>query len=265
MTDGGIRYEAKSGIARITMDYPERLNSLADEDWLELAQAFDRADADPEVGVIVLTGAGDRSFCAGGYLADIADFSFERSRAVYRNSGRLFNSMRKARQPIIGRINGYAIGGGNEVLIHCDLAIASDRAKVGQVGPKVGSVPTWGATNLHALNIGEKKAKEMVFLCHQYTAQEAVEMGWINKVVPHDQLDAAVDEWCEEILDKSPLYLELAKVSANTWWDMMQPAISHGEQFLMHNAGTPQNLEGAKAFIEKRPTDYRRFRKSKAD
>src|SRR5688572_20952379 len=101
MTGGGIRYDTGRGLARTTIDYPDRLSSLADADGLALSQAFDRADADPEIGVIVLTGAGDRSFCAGGYLADIANFNFERSRAVYRNSGKLFNSMRKARQPII--------------------------------------------------------------------------------------------------------------------------------------------------------------------
>ena len=261
MSEDPVLYEKTGGIVRITMNHPERLNALDDEDWLILAQCFEKADEDPEVGVIVLTGAGDKSFCAGGYLKNVAEVNIERSRRLYRNSGRLFNAMRKARQPIIARVNGYAIGGGNEILIHCDLAIASDRAKVGQVGPKVGSVPIWGATNLHALNIGEKRAKEMVFLCHQYTAEEACELGWVNKVVPHEDLDAAVDAWCEEILDKSPLYIELAKVSANTWWDMMQPAITHGEQFLMKAAGTPQNLEGARAFMEKRQPDWRRFRK----
>ncbi|MFZ4604070.1 MAG: enoyl-CoA hydratase/isomerase family protein [Caulobacterales bacterium] len=260
-----ILYETNSGVARITINHPERLNALDDEDWLTLAQAFERADADPEIGVIVLTGAGDRSFCAGGYLKNVAEVNVERSRRLYRNSGRLFNAMRKARQPVIGRINGYAIGGGNEILIHCDLAVAAEHAKLGQVGPKIGSVPIWGATNLHALNIGEKRAKEMVFLCQQFTAQEALELGWINKVVPYAELDAAVDAWCEELLDKSPLYLELAKVSANAWWDMMQPAITHGEQFLMKAAGTPQNVEGARAFMEKRPPNWRQFRKPESE
>ncbi len=265
MAREGIIYEAKDGVATVTINYPDRLNSLGDDDWLALAHAVERADADREIGAIVLTGAGDRSFCAGGYLADIANFDFERSRAVYRNSGKAFFAIRKARQPVIAAVNGFAIGGGNEIVIACDLAIASDHAKLGQVGPKVGSTPIWGATNLQAINIGEKKAKEMVFMCRQYTAAEACELGWINKVVPHAELMAEVGRWCEEILDKSPLYIELSKVSANTWWDMMQPSISHGEQFLMHNAGTPQNLEGARAFMEKRKPDYRRYRKPAKD
>ena len=255
-----ILFEKQDGIARITINNPERLNALDDQDWLDLAEAVEQADDDREIGVIVITGAGDRAFCAGGFLADIAEFDVERSRRMYRNSGKLFFAIRKARQPVIAAINGYAIGGGNEIVVACDLAIASDHAKLGQVGPKVGSTPIWGATNLQALNIGEKKAKEMVFLCRQYTAQEACELGWINKVVPHAELAAEVDRWCEELLDRSPLYIELSKVSANTWWDMMQPAISHGEQFLMHAAGTNQNLEGARAFMEKRKPDFRRFR-----
>jgi 2-ketocyclohexanecarboxyl-CoA hydrolase len=255
-----ILYEKRDGVARITINNPDRLNALDDQDWLDLADAVETADADREIGVIVITGAGDRSFCAGGFLADIADFDAERSRKVYRNSGKAFFAIRKARQPVIAAVNGYAVGGGNEIVVACDLAIASDRAKLGQVGPKVGSTPIWGATNLQALNIGEKKAKEMVFMCRQYTAEEACDLGWINKVVPHDELSAEVDRWCEELLDRSPLYIELSKVSANTWWDMIQPAISHGEQFLMHAAGTQQNLEGAKAFMEKRKPDYRRFR-----
>ena len=199
---GGIRYESKDGVARVTIDYPERLNAVADEDWASLTAAFERADADQTVGVIVLTGAGDRAFCTGGYLADFTEFDAERSRKVYRNSARAFNAIRKARQPVIAAVNGFAIGGGNELVIACDLAIASDRAKLGQVGPKVGSVPVFGATNLHALNLGEKKAKEVVFLCRQYSAQEACDLGWINKVVPHDQLTAEVDQWCQELLDR---------------------------------------------------------------
>jgi 2-ketocyclohexanecarboxyl-CoA hydrolase len=254
---GSIRYEADAGVARITIDYPERLNSLGNEDWTLIAEAFERADADCEVGVIVLTGAGDKAFCAGGYLADLAAFDSERSRRMYRNSARAFNAIRRARQPVIASVNGYAIGGGNELVIACDLAIASDRARLGQVGPKVGSVPVFGATNLQALNIGEKKAKELVFLCRQYTAQEACDMGWINRVVPHEDLAAEVNAWCQELLDRSPL-------SSNLWWDQMQSAYAHGEQFLMHAAGTEQNLEGARAFMEKRKPNYRQYRKPRS-
>jgi enoyl-CoA hydratase/carnithine racemase len=257
-----LLYEKNGNVLTITINIPSRLNSLGEVGWQELADAFNAADGDGEIGVIVLTGAGDRAFCAGGYLAELADFDAERSRRMYRTSSRAFHAIRKARQPVIAAVNGYAIGGGNEIVIACDLAVASDTARYGQVGAKVGSVPIFGATNLHALNIGEKRAKEMTFLCRQFSAHEAAELGWVNKVVPHDDLLREVHVWCEELLDKSPVYLELAKASSNTWWDMMQSAYTHGEQLLMRTAGSEQNLEGARAFMEKRKPDFRRFRKS---
>jgi 2-ketocyclohexanecarboxyl-CoA hydrolase len=256
-----ILYQKQGNILRITINLAERMNSLGEIGWQELADAFEAADTDGEIGVVVLTGAGDRAFCAGGYLAELATFDAERSRRMYRTSSRAFHAIRKARQPVIAAVNGYAIGGGNEVVIACDLAIASDKARFGQVGAKVGSAPIFGATNLHALNIGEKRAKEVAFLCRQFSAAEAAELGWVNKVVPHAELHAEVDRWCEELLDKSPVYLELAKASSNVWWDMMQSAYTHGEQMLMRTAGSEQNLEGARAFLEKRKPDFRRFRK----
>ncbi len=258
-----ILYQKQGHILTITLNRPERMNALGEVGWQELADAFEAADTDGEIGVIVLTGAGDRAFCAGGHLAELATFDAERSRSMYRTSSRTFHAIRKARQPVIAAVNGFAIGGGNEIVIACDLAIASDKARFGQVGAKVGSAPIFGATNLHALNIGEKRAKEVVFMCRQFTAAEAAELGWINKIVAHAELHAEVDRWCEELLDKSPVYLELAKASSNTWWDMLQSAYTHGEQMLMRTAGSEQNLEGARAFMEKRKPDFRRFRKAR--
>ena len=259
-----LLYEKSDAKLTITINLAHRMNALGEVGWQELADAFEQADTDGEVGVIVLTGAGDRAFCAGGYLAELTEFDPERSRSMYRSSARAFHAIRKARQPVIAAVNGYAIGGGNELVIACDLAIASEKAKFGQVGAKVGSAPIFGATNLHALNIGEKRAKEVVFMCRQYSASEAVELGWINKAVPQESLHAEVEAWCEEILDKSPVYLELAKASSNTWWDMMQSAYTHGEQMLMRSAGSEQHLEGARAFMEKRKPDFRRFRKARS-
>ena len=264
-SEDNIILDRNGGILNITINRPEQMNALDPASWGELADIFAEADEDASIGVIVLTGTGDKSFCAGGNLGELAKFDKDLARSMYRQSGRLFGNIRKARQPVIAAVNGYAIGGGNELALMCDLVIASKHAKFGQVGPKVGSSPIFGGTNLLSLMIGEKRAKEVVFLCRQYTADEACEMGWINKVVPHVELSSEVEKWCNEILDKSPSYIEISKVSSNVWWDMIQPGISHGEQLLMSMAGTPENLEGAQSFMEKRAPDFRKFRRSSSD
>jgi 2-ketocyclohexanecarboxyl-CoA hydrolase len=173
----------------------------------------------------------------------------------------LVNAIRQARQPVIAAVNGYAMGGGNELVIACDFAVASERAILGQTGPRVGSAPVIGGTNMLALMIGEKRAKEVSFLCRKYTAQQAFEMGWVNEVVPHERLHERVREWCKEILDLSPHYLEIAKISSNYWWDLLQPGFSHGSRLLAASAGCPEMLEGAQAFVEKRPPNFMQFRR----
>ena len=259
-----ILYEQGGGKAWITINHPERHNAFDDGTCAELVTAFEAADADAGIGVIVLTGAGDRAFCSGGYLGDLAQFDFERARRLFRTSVAVFQAIRRARQPVIAAVNGFAVGGGNELVIACDLAIASDRARFGQVGPKVGSSPVFGGTNLLAMNIGEKRAKEVCFMCRQYEASEALAMGWINKVVPHSELRAEVDRWCEDLLDRSPSYLELSKVSSNVWWDMLAPAFAHAEQTMFRLAGGAEMLEGTSAFMGKRKPDFRQFRKAAA-
>lgn len=261
--EGASIFEQVGAVAWITMNRPERGNSLAPKDWLDLAKTIERVGEDPSVGVIVLTGAGDKAFCSGGYLADLAKFDHETARRMFRDSIKLFQAIRRTRQPVIAAVNGFAVGGGNEIVIACDLAIASDTAHLGQVGPRVGSSPVFGGTNLLAMSIGEKRAKEVVFLCKLFTAQQAFELGWVNKVVPHAELRAEVERWCEELLDKSPAYLELSKVSSNVWWDQLQPVYSHGEQVLLRLAGGPESLEGSSAFMEKRKPNFRQFRKPK--
>lgn len=261
MTFKHILSEERGEVLWITINHPERMNSFDDATCTELAEAFEAADQMSEIGVIVLTGAGDKAFCAGGYLADLAEFDFDRARRLFRQSARMFGAIRKARQPVIAAVNGYAIGGGNELVVACDLAIASEQARLGQVGPKIGSSPVFGGTNLLAMMIGEKRAKEVCFMCRQYTAQEACDLGWVNKVVPHDELRAEVDRWCEELLNRSPAYLELSKVTSNVWWDMMQPAYNHAEQTLFRLAGGPEQIEGTRAFMEKRKPNFGQFRK----
>jgi len=255
-----IIVEKKKQVAWVTINHPERHNSFDHATVGELLDAFTEIGHDSAVGVAVLTGAGDKSFCAGGYLADLANFSFNEARKLFDLGQATMNAMRRIPQPVIAAVNGFALGGGNELVICSDLAIASEHARFGQTGPRVGSSPIMGGTNLLALTLGEKKAREVVYMCRQYTAQEAFELGWINKVVPHEQLHAEVEAWCEELLDKSPAYLELSKISSNVWWDSLTPSIESGKQALLRLAGGREMTEGTTAFMEKRKPNFRQFR-----
>jgi len=256
-----IIYKKKGHIARITINHPERHNSFDGETITELGDALADAGNDGKIGVVVLTGAGDKAFSAGGYLADLADFDVSMGRKLFGGSSYTLNLMRHIPQPIIAAVNGFAVGGGNELVICSDLAIASEHAKFGQTGPRIGSSPVYGATNLFSLTVGEKKAREVVYLCRLYTAQEALDMGWINKVVPHKKLFDEVEAWADEILDKSPAYIELSKISSNVWWDSLAPAMEHAKQVLLRLAGGEEMTEGASAFMQKRKPNFRRFRK----
>ena len=168
--------------------------------------------------------------------------------------------MRGCGKPVIARVRGFAIGGGNELNLLCDLTIASEDSTFGQAGPKMGSVPIWWGTQLLPRVIGEKRAREVVMLCNRYTAQEAFEMGWINKVVPVDELDAAVDEWCQRLLELSPQALRVAKLSLNFESDQLWPSVLHGYQMISFIHGTEEFHEGTQAFLEKRKADFARFR-----
>lgn len=255
-----ILVERTGAIGWITINHPERHNSFDHETIRELGDAFEAFGFEPAIGVVVLTGAGTKAFSAGGYLADLANFSVPKARHLFAASGRTLTLMRHIPQPVIAMVNGFAMGGGNELVIASDLAIASEEARFGQTGPRIGSSPVYGATNLLAMTIGEKKAREVCYMCRQYTAQEALGMGWINKVVPAAELRAEVIRWCEELLDKSPAYLELSKVTSNVWWDMLAPAMAHAQQTLLRLAGGEEMTEGASAFMAKRKPDFRRFR-----
>lgn len=256
-----ILVEKRDAVAWVTINRADRMNALDENSFDELDHALETIGYDASIGVIVLTGAGDRAFCTGGFLADLANFSTEQARRLYAKSFSAYQTMRKVPQPIIAAVNGYAIGGGNELVICADLAIAADTARFGQTGPKIGSAPIYGGTNLLAMTVGEKKAREIVYLCRQYSAEEALSLGWINKVVPAAELEAEVQRWCEELLDKSPAYLEVAKVSSNVWWDMLTPNMEQSRQALLRLAGGPEMTEGAGAFMEKRKPDFRQFRK----
>lgn len=249
---GNVIVDRQDQVLWLRLNRPERLN------------AYDRTTIDEIVAalrdhvqarVVVITGEG-RAFCAGGYLANLADPDFWELRAMFTGSLELFDAIRSAPMPVIAAVNGPAFGGGNELVVACDLAIAAESARLGQTGVKVGSAPVLGGTNLLAMTVGEKKAKEVAFLCRSYSAAEALELGWINAVVPDDQLTDEVNRWCDEICAMSARYMEVAKTSSNVWWHNLRDNMQSGLGMLMQAIGSPDMLEGATAFMEKRKPQF---------
>lgn len=255
-----IIYEKKDGRATITINRPEVLNAFRQQTLDEMIEAFDDANRDRTIGVVVLTGAGQRAFCVGGDVSTMSDLSGEKTTAWITSLLRLAAAIRNTGKPVIAAVNGYCIGGGNELQLFCDLTIASDKATFAQVGPRVGACPVWGGTQLLPRLVGDKKAREMIFLCDTYSAQEAERMGLINKVVPHDKLAEEVDAWCSRILSHSPQSLRVAKISLNFGSDLLYASLVHGGEMLRNIFGSEESLEGMRAFLEKRPADYQRFR-----
>ena len=212
-----ILYEKRDGIATITINRPQVLNAFRAETVEEMLQAMRDAEEDRDIGVIVLAGAGDRAFSAGGdqkvHLSE--DGLYGPRGSIGMPIEEMQTALRDLRKVSIAKVQGFAIGGGNVFATLCDITIAGEKAVFGQVGPKVGSVdPGWGTAYLARI-VGEKKAREIWFLCRRYSAAEAERMGLVNKVVPNDQLDAEVDQWCKEINELSPTALTIAKRSFN--------------------------------------------------
>ncbi|MGD9697025.1 MAG: enoyl-CoA hydratase-related protein [Thermoleophilia bacterium] len=255
-----ILYEVGDGRATITINRPDRLNAFRVQTVRELAEAFEAAADDESVGVIVFTGAGERAFCVGGDVRDPTRGTVEK-RALHHIHDRLGNAIRNNGKPIIVKVRGYCIGGGNELNVLCDLTISGESGRFGQAGPKIGSAPLWWGCQLLPAVVGEKKAREILYLTRQYTAQEALQMGLINAVVPDDELDAEVDRWCTEILRRSPQGLRLAKIAMNAQTDQLYGAVQHGlELVALNHVYGPEPAEGISSFQEKRPADWRKFR-----
>jgi naphthoate synthase/2-ketocyclohexanecarboxyl-CoA hydrolase len=255
-----IRYEVGDGRATITIDRPERLNAFRGRTLLELSEAFERAADDDAVGVIVLTGAGDRAFCVGGDVREPTVTLAEKRRG-HAIGNRLAAAMRNNGKPILARVRGYCIGGGNELNIVCDVTVSGASGRFGQAGPKIGSAPLWWGCQLLPAVVGEKKAREILFLTRQYSAEEAMAMGLANAVVPDEELDAEVDRWCEAILRRSPQGLRLAKIGLNARTDPLYGSTQHGlELMALNHVHGPEPREGITAFQERRPPDWRRFR-----
>jgi len=251
-----ILFEARDGVARITINRPEKYNAFTAQTCEELIDAFRRAGADKSVAVIVLTGAGDRAFCTGGDQS-AHEGSYEGRGTIGLPIDELQSLIRDVPKPVIARVQGFAIGGGNVLATLCDLTIASEKAVFGQVGPKVGSVdPGFGTAYLARL-VGEKRAREMWYLCRRYSAKEAYDMGLVNAVVPHDRLDEEVDKWCGELKERSPTAIAIAKRSFNADTESLRGIGALGFEALALYYGTEESKEGGRAFREKRPPKFR--------
>ena len=256
-----ILYEEKGGVARITINRPDKYNAFRGRTVEELITAFNRAGWDPYVGVIVLTGAGEKAFCTGGDQS-AHDGGYDGRGLIGLPIDELQAIIRDVPKPVIARVNGFAIGGGNVLVTLCDLAIAADSAQFGQVGPKVGSVdPGYGTAFLSRV-VGEKKAREIWFLCRRYKAQQALEMGLVNAVVPAAELDAEVERWCQEIMALSPTAIAIAKRSFNADSDNIRGIGGLGMQSLKMFYESAESKEGVAAFLEKRPAKFRKLRTS---
>jgi 2-ketocyclohexanecarboxyl-CoA hydrolase len=241
----------------ITINRPERMNAFRGRTCDELIHALQRAAWDRDVAAIVLAGAGDKAFCTGGDQSAHAG-QYDGRGTIGLPMEELHAAIRDAPKPVIARVQGYAIGGGNVLCTLCDLTIASERAVFGQVGPKVGSVDAGYGTALLARVVGEKRAREMWYLCRRYSAAEALAMGLVNTVVPHDQLDAEVQRWCDEIGERSPTAIAIAKRSFNMDTAHQAGIAGMGLYALKLYYGTDESREGVRAFNEKRAPDFRR-------
>jgi naphthoate synthase len=255
-----IKFDTFEGIAKITINRPQVRNAFRPETVNEMIAAFRIAEADAGIGVIVLTGTGEKAFCAGGDQKIRGHAGYKGGDgSEHLNILEFQRMIRRCQKAVIAMVAGYAIGGGHVLHIVCDLTIAADNAVFGQTGPKVGSFDGGFGASYLARHIGQKKAREIWFLCRQYSAVEALEMGMINTVVPYDQLEAETVKWAKEILDKSPTAIACLKAALNADCD--------GQAGLQELSGlatklfyqTPEAQEGRDAFVEKRKPDFKKY------
>ncbi len=262
-----IRYELSGdGIAKITIDRPEVRNAFRPQTVIELSDAFERAREDTSVGVIVLTGEGPLAFCSGGDQRVRGDSGYETEPGKTGAVGRfhvtdLHVQIRRLPKPVVAMVAGYAVGGGHVLHVVCDLTIAAENARFGQTGPRVGSFDGGFGASVLAAQIGQKKAKEIWFLCRQYDAPEALAMGLVNAVVPLERLEEETVAWCREMLARSPFALRLLKASFNASEDGLAgiQQLAHDTNLLFY--GSEEAKEGRDAYREKRAPDFSRFPK----
>ncbi|TFH01567.1 MAG: 1,4-dihydroxy-2-naphthoyl-CoA synthase [Calditrichales bacterium] len=257
-----ITYHKFEGIAKITINRPQVRNAFRPQTVVEMMKALDDSRNDAEIGVIILTGQGDKAFCSGGDQKIRGDAGYVDNKGIHRLNVLDFQrQIRTCPKPVIAMVAGYAIGGGHVLHLVCDLTIAADNAVFGQTGPKVGSFDGGYGAGYMARIVGQKKAREIWYLCRQYNAQQALDMGLVNTVVPLERLEEETVQWCREILENSPLAIRCLKSALNADCDGQA-----GLQELAGNATmlfymTEEGQEGRNAFVEKRKPDFKKFPK----
>ncbi len=257
-----IKYEKHDGIAKITINRPQVRNAFRPQTIFEMSQALNDARNDERIGVIILTGEGKEAFCSGGDQKIRGDAGYVDEKGIHRLNVLDFQrQMRTCPKPIIAMVAGYAIGGGQILQMLCDISIAADNAIFGQTGPKVGSFDGGYGASYMARIVGQKRAREIWFLCRQYNAQQALEMGLINTVVPYEKLEEETVKWCKEILANSPMATRRLKAALNADCDAQA-----GLQELAGNATmlfymSEEGQEGRNAFVQKRKPDFSKFPK----
>lgn len=264
---GDIFYEVGEGIARITINRPDRRNAFRPQTLFELSDAFEQARDDTTVGAIILTGAGPDAFCSGGDQKIRGDDGYIGDDDVARKGVGRLNvldlqiQIRRLPKPVIAQIAGYAIGGGHILHLVCDLSIAAENARFGQTGPKVGSFDGGYGSSLLARTIGLKRAKEIWFLCRQYDAQQALEWGLVNTVVAHEDLERETVAWCRQILTLSPIALRMLKAGFNAADDGLAGIQQLAGDATMLFYMSEEGQEGRNAFVEHRKPDFTKFPK----
>jgi 2-ketocyclohexanecarboxyl-CoA hydrolase len=259
-----VLYETSEGVATITINRPKQLNAFRGQTVEELVQAFHEAWRDRSVGCVILTGAGEKAFCVGGdqTTREEGGYKGKPSRSdLGLDIEDLHSVIRDIPKAVIAAVNGYAIGGGHVLHVICDLTVAADTAKFGQVGPKVGSVDPGFGTMYLARVVGEKKAREIWYLCEQYTAEECRQMGLVNKVVPAAELKDAARAWAKRIAAMSPTAITLAKASFNAPSEEIRGIGAVALRALALYYGTDEAVEGKNAFLEKRTPQFAKFRR----
>jgi enoyl-CoA hydratase/carnithine racemase len=263
-----VHYDISGGVATVRIDRPEVLNALNRPTLEGLRDAFRRASADHSVGAVVLTGTGERAFCTGADLDEQEAF-LSRPNDYWDWMSRFveaIEAIKDCAKPVVARLNGMTVGGGNELNLACDLAVAADDIVLRHVGPSRGSLPAGGATQWMPLIVGDRRAREVLLLNRPISAQQALEWGWLNRVVPRAQLDEAVADYTTELLAKMPEIVRATRVQLNFWKDMSWAmTVRMAREWLTVHAGSAEVAEGLASFHEKRSVDYEALRQAMVD
>ena len=265
--ESSVIHKTDQNICHLTLNRPEAMNALNLRMIRDLISALKQAESDPEARVVILKGAG-KAWCVGGDLdegLELVRGASEDRRAYLLEFKTMIDTVRGISKPVIAAVQGVCVGGGNELNIACDLTIASEKARFGQAGPRVGSMPVFGVPQTMPLLVGEKRSREITYLCRLYTARQARDMGWINEVVPPGELDGEAEKWAREILDKSPTAITLAKKMHNIYYDLLSSSVEMGVEILTLFGGTAEAGRGCRPSNRNNFPNKRRWEKTRQD